>query len=864
MSSSSDMHAGGGSLNADGGDARGKQGARPLQGSMCTEEKRREARARKSLFSASDYSQLIGNQILAAKLAKTEVEVVMFANDDDDVQVDPDVDTSDAAVGELIEAATLITSKNSSADITSASTGKDQDLTENTSVTSLVAELVNVKSASSSVEDVKVGTNACVPRGGFSSAESVANTSANGKGPNIASEITMKVEGPPRSSAVPRRMFSSPSSTSSAASRPLKSSSRALSPVTRGRSAYPGRQVQGSPTRTLLSPASQRRFPGAQSRSLLSPASETRSLPSPLSERRIGHSSLTDRRPLLSPLSEKRTLPDMQSRSLLSPASQRRFSSSPVIERSYPRSPASQRSLLSPISQFRHAISPCSTQRRSALSPHNLRQISVSPLPPSTSKYGDTISPASQKIRREKRYLLPSEERASPVGQSSRRRLLSPSVDTLKKEVPNSPAGVTDARRSSSSPTARGKYRLSSPSKSSFDVKSTGTSKFSAVSKFGDVPNVNSDFINDEELVLLPTLDVIKNSSAVEQFVDLDSEIFASPRIKRNSSSKLVDQVFKYPKLRGESPSSSSLRTRSTSNLDNMAIGIGNKRSNDNSLLMEVPTVEKILPENVFKSPESQCIETIKLKPKPLPTESFLSSHRVRAYSDSVVPNSSGEMSGDLKDSDPVLPSEDVFEFEDDSEEEDSEDDLMQQLVDDSLSLDSFIVPHTGGMSPHCSEGCECPSTIVSCASNISLDINSNERGESDTRGEFNDGLSQQLIDGEQTIDLGSIIDLNADEVGIVIDAHASTLAGADGVTQDPEDQDPQDLPLDIGHQRSVVENPERDTASEDEGLSPESSSPDLEGDVIIYSERTSSELDITTWNQVASYSPRAPWDPED
>ena len=69
----------------------------------------------------------------------------------------------------------------SSADITSASTGKDQDLTENTSVTSLVAELVNVKSASSSVEDVKVGTNACVPRGGFSSAESVANTSANGK-----------------------------------------------------------------------------------------------------------------------------------------------------------------------------------------------------------------------------------------------------------------------------------------------------------------------------------------------------------------------------------------------------------------------------------------------------------------------------------------------------------------------------------------------------------------------------------------------------------------------------------------------------------------------------------------------------------
>ena len=25
--------------------------------------------------------------------------------------------------------------------------------------------------------------------------------------------------------------------------------------------------------------------------------------------------------------------------------------------------------------------------------------------------------------------------------------------------------------------------------------------------------------------------------------------------------------------------------------------------------------------------------------------------------------------------------------------------------------------------------------------------------------------------------------------------------AGADGVTQDPEDQDPQDLPLDIGHQ---------------------------------------------------------------
>ena len=40
-----------------------------------------------------------------------------------------------------------------------------------------------------------------------------------------------------------------------------------------------------------------------------------------------------------------------------------------------------------------------------------------------------------------------------------------------------------------------------------------------------------------------------------------------------------------------------------------MAIGIGNKRSNDNSLLMEVPTVEKILPENVFKSPESQCIE---------------------------------------------------------------------------------------------------------------------------------------------------------------------------------------------------------------------------------------------------------------
>ena len=50
--------------------------------------------------------------------------------------------------------------------------------------------------------------------------------------------------------------------------------------------------------------------------------------------------------------------------------------------------------------------------------------------------------------------------------------------------------------------------------------------------------------------------------------------------------------------------------------------------------------------------------------------------------------------------------------------------------------------------------------------------------GEPDTRGEFNDGLSQQLIDGEQTIDLGSIIDLNADEVGIVIDAHASTLAG--------------------------------------------------------------------------------------
>ena len=50
---------------------------------------------------------------MAAKLAKTEVEVVMFANDDDDVQVDPNVDTSDAAVGELIEAATLITSKNS-------------------------------------------------------------------------------------------------------------------------------------------------------------------------------------------------------------------------------------------------------------------------------------------------------------------------------------------------------------------------------------------------------------------------------------------------------------------------------------------------------------------------------------------------------------------------------------------------------------------------------------------------------------------------------------------------------------------------------------------------------------------------------
>ena len=48
---------------------------------------------------------------MAAKLAKTEVEVVMFANDDDDVQVD--ADTSDAVVHELIEAANLITSTSS-------------------------------------------------------------------------------------------------------------------------------------------------------------------------------------------------------------------------------------------------------------------------------------------------------------------------------------------------------------------------------------------------------------------------------------------------------------------------------------------------------------------------------------------------------------------------------------------------------------------------------------------------------------------------------------------------------------------------------------------------------------------------------
>ena len=50
---------------------------------------------------------------MAAKLAKTEVEVVMFANDDDDVQVDADVDTSDAVVRELIDAANLITSTSS-------------------------------------------------------------------------------------------------------------------------------------------------------------------------------------------------------------------------------------------------------------------------------------------------------------------------------------------------------------------------------------------------------------------------------------------------------------------------------------------------------------------------------------------------------------------------------------------------------------------------------------------------------------------------------------------------------------------------------------------------------------------------------
>ena len=93
----------------------------------------------------------------------------------------------------------------------------------------------------------------------------------------------------------------------------------------------------------------------------------------------------------------------------------------------------------------------------------------------------------------------------------------------------------------------RGKYRLSSTSKRSFDIQSPGTSQFSAVSKFGDVPNVGSDFINDEELVLLPTLDVMNSSSAAEQFVDLDSEIFASPRIKRNSSYNLrLDQAGVY------------------------------------------------------------------------------------------------------------------------------------------------------------------------------------------------------------------------------------------------------------------------------------------------------------------------------
>ena len=284
------------------------------------------------------------------------------------------------------------------------------------------------------------------------------------QGPKTVAEITKRAEGLPRSSAVSRRMLVSPSSTSSAASRPLKSPSRALSPVTRGRSAYSGRQVQGSPSRTLLSPASLRRIPGAQSRSLLSPASERRSLHSPLSEQRIEHSPLTDRRPLFSPLSERRTLSVTQSGSLLSPASQRRFPSSPAIESRYPRSPASQRSLLSPISQFRRAISPCTTQRRSVLSPHSRRQISVSPLPPSASKFGDMISPASQKSRREKRYLLPSNERASPVAQSPRRRLLSPSVDTLERGGPNSAknemplystAGVTAASRSSSSPTSR-------------------------------------------------------------------------------------------------------------------------------------------------------------------------------------------------------------------------------------------------------------------------------------------------------------------------------------------------------------------------------------------------------------------------
>jgi len=57
-----------------------------------------------------------------------------------------------------------------------------------------------------------------------------------------------------------------------------------------------------------------------------------------------------------------------------------------------------------------------------------------------------------------------------------------------------------------------------------------------------------------------------------------------------------------------------------------------------------------------------------------------------------------------------------------------------------------------------------------------------------------------------------------------------SVMPGAAGGIQDPEDQDPQDIPLDIG--RQVVgglvetENLQRDTASEDEGLSPESSSP--------------------------------------